>query len=70
MTLRTHAQAGIPPLGALESPGTRDATPTELSQSQEERRPKKFIPVWVAFLSSLEVGQDMGVERGGVSGLQ
>ena len=70
VTLRTHAQVAIPPLVALESPGTWDAMPTELSQSQEERRPEKFIPNWVALLFASEVGQNMGAERGGVSGLQ
>ena len=69
VTLRTQAQADIPSLGALESPKTQDVTPTELLQSQEERRPD-FIPDWVALLPTSEVGQEMGAECGGVSRIQ
>ena len=64
-TLRTHAQAAIPPLGNLESPKTQDETSTELPQSQEEQRPENFIPDGVALLPTLEVEQEMGAERGG-----
>ena len=70
MTLRTHAQAAISPLGALESPKTQDVTPMEVSQSHEERRPENLILDWVALLPTSEVGQEMGAERGGVFGLQ
>ena len=65
MTLRTHAQAPSLPLGDLESAKTQDETSTELPQSQEEQRPENFIPDGVALLPTLELGQEMGAERGG-----
>ena len=70
VTLHTQAQAAIPPMGTLESPKTQDVTPTELPQSQEERRPENFISDWVALLPTLEVRKEMGAECGGVLGLQ
>ena len=69
MTLRTQAQAAIPPMGALESPKTQVGTPSVLSLSQEERRPENFILDWVELLPPSEVGQEMGAEHGDVSGL-
>ena len=65
MTLRTRAQAAIPPMGDLESPKTQDGTSTELLQSHEEQRTENFIPDGVVLLPTVEVGQEMGVERGG-----
>ena len=65
VTLRTHAQAAIPPLGDLESPKTEDETSIELPQSQKEQRPENFIPDGVALLPTLEVGQEMGAEHAG-----
>ena len=70
MTLRTHAQAAIPPLDDLESPKTQDGTPSALPQSHEEQRTKNFIPNGVVLLPTVEVGQEMGAERGGGSVIQ
>ena len=70
MTLRTPAQADIPPMGALESPKTQVRTLSVLSQSQEERRHDDLIPEWVELLPPLEVGQVMGAERGDVPGVK
>ena len=65
MTLRTRAQAAIPPMGELESPKTQEGTSTELPQSQEEQRNENFIPDGVVMLPTVEVGQEMGAEGGG-----
>ena len=70
VTLRTPAQADIPPMGALESPKTQVGTLSVLSQSQEEQRHDDLIPEWVELLPPLEVGQEMGAERGDVPGVQ
>ena len=70
VTLRTHAQAAIPPLDELESPKAQDGTSSALSQHHEEQRTEKFIPDGVVLLPTVEVGQDMGAERGGDSVIQ
>ena len=70
MTLRTHAQAAIPPLDELESPKAQDGTSLALSQPHEEQRTEKFIPDGVVLLPTVEVGQDMGAECGDDSVIQ
>ena len=70
MTIRTHAQAVIPPLDELESPKAQDGTTLAHSQPHEEQRTEKFIPDGVVLLPTAEVGQDMGAECGDVSVIQ
>ena len=70
VTLRTPAQADIPPIGALISPKTQVGTLSALPQSQGERRHDDLIPEWVELLPSMKVGQEMGAESGDVLGVQ
>ena len=70
VTLRTPAQADIPPMGVLISPKTQVGTLSALPQSQGEQRHDDLILEWVELLPSMKVGQEMGAESGDVLGVQ